>query len=100
MYIPYGVFYRPEVKINFPEAIRDDIFNDMMQYGYLLPNWIPLYTKYACRKAGATGSDTTLNSMAKYQPYDSKCFGAGPHHHKRLDSDASGGDKEKKDASR
>jgi hypothetical protein len=43
-------YHRMEKNINFPDHIKDEIFRDMMQYGYLLPNWVPLLTRYICRK--------------------------------------------------
>ena len=47
----------------------------MIQYGYLLPKWIPLMTRYMCYSA--TGFETHGNFMDvsnNFNPYSAKCF--------------------------
>ena len=74
-------FHRPHKVIDFPEKLAAEIFEDMMTYGYLLPNWVPLLTRYMCRKAGATQNDP-MKTMQEYRPFDKDCFGKkGGHKH-------------------
>ena len=66
-------YHRPHKVIDFPVLLAEEIFNDMATYGYLLPNWIPLLTRYMCRKAGATYDDT-MKSMENYKVHFFKIF--------------------------
>jgi hypothetical protein len=52
------------------ERMRKDIIDDMIAYGYLLPNWTPLMTRYVCKKK-------VLKAVAlhDYRPYSTGCFG-------------------------
>ena len=61
-----------------------EIFDDMMTYGYLLPNWVPLLTRYMCRKAGTTQNDP-MKTMEEYKPFDKECFGRKGGHKHSLD---------------
>ena len=67
-------FHRFTKQLDFPEEIKEEIFKDMTMYGYLLPGFTPILTRYICRKAGAYSVDATMASMRKYVPYDVKCF--------------------------
>jgi hypothetical protein len=51
--------------------MKRELFADMMKFGYLLPNWIPLSTRFACRDADYKPS---LAMMNKYTPYAAHCF--------------------------
>ena len=72
-------YHRPQKNIDLPPALKEEIFKDMMQYGFLLPHWVPLLTRYMCRRAGADGGPT-MAAIHKYHPYDSNCFGKGGDH--------------------
>lgn len=66
-------FHRPEKRFDVPEKIRRPLVRDMVQYGYLLPNWIPLLSRFACWEISSWAN--TATAMEKYAPYVSKCFG-------------------------
>ena len=53
-----------------PSVLREDIIDDMLTYGFLLPSWTPLITRYYCRRAV-----TKVRSIFKYSPYERRCFG-------------------------
>ena len=76
-------FHRFTKDLDFPDQIKDEIFKDMMIYGYLLPGFTPILTRFICRKAGAYSVDSTIASMRKYVPYDVKCFAK---EHDKLDT--------------
>jgi hypothetical protein len=46
------VFHRPTKEFDLYEThshkVAMEIEDDMIQYGYLLPNWIPLLTRHIC----------------------------------------------------
>ena len=77
-------YHRPHKNIDFPEKLAAEIFEDMMTYGYLLPNWVPLLTRYMCRKAGTTQNDP-MKTMEEYKPFDKECFGRKGGHKHSLD---------------
>jgi len=54
-------------------TIADEIEQDMIKYGYLLPNWIPLLTRFICPQEATTWSSTSV-SLDLYQPYKKDCF--------------------------
>lgn len=51
----------------------DEIEHDMIKYGYLLPNWIPILTRFICPQE-ATAWKKTTESLDTYQPYKKDCF--------------------------
>lgn len=71
------IFHRPtleyDVHKRHSHKIALEIEADMLDYGYLLPNWVPLLTRHACV---STASDWQPQSSAlsKYRPYDPECF--------------------------
>lgn len=73
-------FHHPATNVDFPDGMRDEIFEDMMKYGYLLPGLTPLLTRYICRGTSVSGSWSMKHSMSVYKPYDTACFGRGGHH--------------------
>ena len=73
------LYHHPETNVNFPDGLRDEIFQDMMKYGYLLPSLIPLLTRYICKKTGVN-SGSMKDQLHAYKPYDADCFGRGGHH--------------------
>lgn len=66
-------YHRPEKNFDVPKEIRRLYIKDMIEYGYLLPNWIALISRFACTKNTVGGSDT-ITSLSKYTPYASDCF--------------------------
>ena len=77
-------YHRPHKELDFPATLAEEIFKDMVTYGYLLPNWVPLSTRYMCRQAGV-GWGNPMVEMHKYHPYDPSCFGKGGRHKHSLD---------------
>jgi hypothetical protein len=62
-------------KLDLPTHIRDDVVLDMIQYGYLLPSWIPLLTKHKCKRAGLR------ENIDEYEPYAVDCYPHSAHMH-------------------
>ena len=89
-------YHHPETRIDFPDGLRDEIFEDMMKYGYLLPSLIPLLTRYICKTAGVN-SASLKESMHAFKPYDPSCFGRGGHlKHSVVDPSGEKGRKKRK----
>jgi hypothetical protein len=60
---------------SIPLSIRGEVVRDMIAYGYLLPNWIPLFTHHMCASLhNPTGRDGNFQ-LHSYQPYKKTCFG-------------------------
>lgn len=84
-------FHRPSSSINFPSALLENIQKDMMTYGnvclcylihprlsifnagYLLPNWIPLFSEHMCFPETNLYPSTT-ESLKQYRPYGHDCL--------------------------
>ena len=77
-------YHRPQKSLDFPEQLKADIFEDMMTYGFLLPNWVPVLTRYMCRKAGVS-QKSAMQTMDAYEPFRTDCFGRGGKHRHSLD---------------
>mmetsp|Transcript_26359 Transcript_26359/g.39095 ORF Transcript_26359/g.39095 Transcript_26359/m.39095 type:complete len:388 (+) Transcript_26359:65-1228(+) len=60
-----------------PAAYRKGIIRDMITYGYLLPGWIPLVTRFMCRDSinSTHIKRDGVRTMHNYHPYDLLCFG-------------------------
>lgn len=56
--------YIDAISVNY----RKEIVQDMKTYGYLLPNFIPLFTRYICQNV------VHINNMSQYKPYRHGCF--------------------------
>jgi hypothetical protein len=54
-----------------PLRIAREIADDMLKYGFILPNMIPLFTRHVCPELRASWS-SSLGEMVKYSPF--KCF--------------------------
>lgn len=71
------IYHRPNKDYNirktFSLKIADEIEQDMIKYGFLLPNWIPLVTRFICPQE-ATDWKSTSVSLDSYQPYKDECF--------------------------
>eukprot|EP01038_Epipyxis_sp_PR26KG_P012669 gene12669-16985_t len=52
---------------------KENIISDMIEFGYLLPSWIPLLTRYLCYDRKML-KETTVNALGMYKPYDPSCF--------------------------
>lgn len=74
------IFHRPTKMYNiyekFDPRIAYEIESDMIEYGYLLPNWVPLVTRHMCFSAATNWQDTTT-AINTYEPYKASCFGKG-----------------------
>ena len=63
-------YIAPLKKIN-----RTEIIEDMIEYGYLLPFFIPLLSRYICKKSTTTNyASNFVTEFNKYAPYSSTCF--------------------------
>jgi hypothetical protein len=61
-----------------PKLIRNEVIEDMINYGYLLPNWIPLFTRHMCpRPHESLDEDGDRWGIYSYYPYNRTCFGKG-----------------------
>lgn len=62
-------YHRPDTHLSLPENphMRQQILHDMVEYGFLLPNWIPLLTRFVC-------SSVTRSSLDSFRPYSTDCF--------------------------
>jgi hypothetical protein len=67
-------YHRPGKEIDYPASIKDEVFADMMKYGYLLPYWIPLLSRHSCLIGSDTGSNSTLKALEEYRPFKDSCI--------------------------
>ncbi|CAE7769855.1 unnamed protein product, partial [Symbiodinium microadriaticum] len=58
-----------------PPSKREEVLQDMIAYGYLLPNWIPLLTRHMCRQHYVS-SQSRHHQLYEYYPYNISCFGS------------------------
>ena len=74
-------YHRPDAEMRLPieHAVRLEILRDMGDYGFLLPNWIPLMTRFVCK-------DVTRSTLESYKPYASECFAKHSHHDVEADA--------------
>lgn len=67
-------FHNPSIYLDYHETMRSLIFDDMILYGYLLPSWIPLLSRFQCRRAGADQYSGTTRALDRYHPYHKECM--------------------------
>jgi hypothetical protein len=60
-----------DVLRRLPQRIGRELIEDMLKYGFLLPNLIPVFTRHVCPEFRAYFGNT-LSGMIKYSPF--KCF--------------------------
>lgn len=65
-------YHRMEKVFDPPPEQRRGLLEDMLNYGFFLPSFIPLFSRYMCRGA-AYGKHS--ERMADYQPYNPACYG-------------------------
>eukprot|EP01041_Mallomonas_annulata_P012361 gene12361-26006_t len=67
-------YHRPERDLNgfesFP-TLAGPLFEDMISYGYFLPHWIPVISRFSCLPNNWL---STLHAWGEYSPYSEKCF--------------------------
>jgi len=77
------LFHRPTKEYNifdkFPRKVALDIEEDMLEYGYLLPNWVPILTRHICIQPAVQWTDT-FSAFDTFAPYKSECFGKHDKH--------------------
>lgn len=56
------------------QAIAKEIVDDMLTFGYLLPDWIPLTTRHLCMSTATDMFVPLEGAYSKYQPYGRSCF--------------------------
>ena len=73
------LFTHRMLNIPFPQLPphrRQEVVQDMAEYGYLLPNWIPLLTRHMCRDHYVVGGGGGgVHQFYEYYPYNRTCFG-------------------------
>lgn len=74
-------YHRPDPDMRLPadRAVSESLLHDMGEYGFLLPNWVPLMTRFVCKSA-------TRSTLGTFHPYASDCFAKHSAHD--LDGDA------------
>jgi len=67
-------YHRPDPSMRLPADahVRQHLLHDMIEYGYLLPNWVPLLSRFVCK-------DVTRATLDSFQPYAAACFAKGAH---------------------
>lgn len=65
-------FHRPVKDMDYPPHLLPIVFEDMMKYGYLLPNWIPLLSRVMCLE-DVSVRNSSLAAIQQYQPYARDC---------------------------
>lgn len=65
-------FHRPLKSVDFPDKFKEQIFDDMMTYGFLLPGWFPLMSQYMCLPE-SNKQESTVDLLKSYQPYSPHC---------------------------
>lgn len=77
------IFHRPtkeyDLRPLLGRKIAAEIEIDMINYGYLLPNWVPLLTRHMCLSAAAAWQPQS-DAMDAYRPFARDCL--GKHHAK------------------
>lgn len=67
-------YHRPDssMRLSSDAHMRQQILRDMADYGFVLPNWIPLMTRFVCK-------EVTRASMDQYKPFAAECYGKNAH---------------------
>lgn len=66
-------FHRPERGWDYPSPIYPFFIEDMIKYGYLLPNWTPLLSRVMCLDS-LPQTNSTLSALREYKPYQNNCI--------------------------
>lgn len=78
------LFHRPTKGYNifekFPRRVALEIEEDMLEYGYILPNFVPVLTRHICVQSAVQWTDTA-SALDTFQPYKAECFGKHDKHH-------------------
>ena len=76
------IYHRPAKQYDlyevYTEKVAKEIEHDMIQYGFLLPNFVPVLTRHLCLKT-ASKWQTQTEAMGEYAPYANDCFNKHPH---------------------
>lgn len=67
-------YHRPTKDFALPIKAKDAVFEDLMKYGYLLPNFIPLLSRTMCLGGSLTKTNSTLSALQQYKPYHDDCI--------------------------
>jgi hypothetical protein len=68
-------YHRGERKFRFPSYIkRAELIEDMLAYGYLLPYFTPLMTRFYCLHKPLEFWSSTTQEFHAYQPYSLDCY--------------------------
>jgi hypothetical protein len=59
--------------LEYDDKVRKGIIADMIKYGFLLPSFMPLFSRFACRPKGHSGIEG-MTDIYEYKPYDTSCF--------------------------
>lgn len=68
-------YHRAFDGFDVPEGIpRKDWVEDMLEYGFLLPYFVPLLSRYVCPGTGVTDFHTSMkDELTRYAPYAKVC---------------------------
>ncbi len=73
------VFHRPSkaytIPTSYPPDMVKEIEDDMLRFGYYLPDWTPVMTRHICMDTAMEGNADSLNVLSNYRPYKKSCFG-------------------------
>jgi len=56
------------------EFAGKEYFEDMVTYGYYLPSYTPLHSRFMCQSHESGGFQKWSHDFHEYKPYDSMCF--------------------------
>jgi hypothetical protein len=63
------------LNIDTDPVVRHGLIQDMITYGYTIPHFYPLFTRYACRNEQLNKGD-----FHSFHPYAQDCFASKMHH--------------------
>lgn len=67
----------PSLPSSLPRSIKFEVIEDMIKYGYILPNWIPLLTRHICTLPYLSSDRDGSGMLFSYHPYNISCFSKG-----------------------
>lgn len=70
------IFHRPtrefDLRARFGRRMASEIEADMLAYGFLLPNWVPLLTRHLCASAASDWQPQSV-AMDLFRPFNKDC---------------------------
>jgi hypothetical protein len=62
-----------KMDLNYGPNVQAGVIADMIKYGFLLPSFVPLVSRFACRPKGKSGIES-MQDLYDYKPFDKSCF--------------------------